>query len=108
MGDRSEQGEGAALAVAVEPDPAELQRRIHELVRSSNGTDPYLTARDRATGEFIRDIGTGELFFAPAAKVRIPPRHLVLSSDGRDPYASARDPGTGEFVLDIATGEPLR
>jgi hypothetical protein len=87
---------------------ADAQERVHGLVRTSDGRDPYASARDPGTGEFIRDVGTGELFFPVAATPLTAAQHLVLSSDGRDPYASARDPGTGEFVLDIGTGEPLR
>ena len=70
--------------------------------------DPYASARDSGTGEFVRDIGTGEhLFAAVAAPLRME-QHLVASSDGGDPYASARDLGTGELIKDIATGESLR
>lgn len=79
-------------------------------VVSSDGRDPYVSARDAGTGEFVRDIGTGELLFAVAAVVVPlgPEQHAVVSSDGRDPYVSARDIGTGEFIKDIATGEALR
>jgi hypothetical protein len=78
----------------------------HNVV-ASDGRDPYASARDPGTGEFIRDIATGEpLWTWPAPRLG-PEQHNVVASDGRDPYASARDPGTGEFVLDIATGEPL-
>ncbi len=77
------------------------------LVVSSDGRDPYLSARDAGTGEFVRDIGTGEPFATAAAPPLGPEQHAVVSSDGRDPYLSARDSGTGEFVRDIGTGEPL-
>lgn len=76
-------------------------------VLSSDGRDPYLSARDPGTGEFVRDIATGEPLYAVRATAPGAEQHVVLSSDGRDPYLSARDPGTGELVRDIATGEPL-
>lgn len=77
-------------------------------VASSDGRDPYTSARDVGTGEFARDVGTGELFFAAAVAPLGLEQHAVVSSEGRDPYASARDIGTGEFIADIATGESLR
>lgn len=105
----SASGGSVVAAAKAQLTPAEMQRRVHGLVVTSDGRDPYLSARDPGTGEFVRDVATGELFYTPAA---VPSpwwvQHLVVSSDGRDPYLSARDPGTGELILDIATGEPLR
>lgn len=98
------QAAGSSDAVAVN---AVLGPAQHAVV-SSDGRDPYASARDAGTGEFVRDIATGELLFAAAAPLLGPGQHAVVSSDGRDPYASARDAGTGEFVKDIATGESLR
>jgi hypothetical protein len=99
------QGGVAPDAVGVQTSVLGLEQ--HAVV-SSDGRDPYASARDVGTGEITRDIGTGELMFVTAGVPLDGTQHGVVSSDGHDPYASARDIGTGEFILDIATGEPLR
>jgi len=98
------QGGGASDAVV---NASALGLEQHA-VASSEGADPYASARDIGTGELIRDIGTGEAYFTAAAAPLGPGQHMVVSTDGRDPYVSARDFGTGEFITDIATGESLR